>query len=92
MARHLAIPPQPEEGGTHHLEGPTPSFDANLSLLVNPCPSGFNLQNIGGQWLCVVNGAEDLFQHGQGNRAGLQIGQGVPGQLAPMMSGTFPPA
>jgi len=36
-----------------HL-GPMP----RTPLTINPCPEGYNLQNVGGKLICVLEGAE----------------------------------
>jgi len=45
--------------------GPMP----RTPLTINPCPDGYNLQNMGGKLICVLEGAE-VFEP--------QLNQGVP--------------
>ncbi|QDP54799.1 MAG: hypothetical protein Unbinned5784contig1000_42 [Prokaryotic dsDNA virus sp.] len=47
-------------------------------LTINPCPPGYNLQNVGGSLMCVLEGAEAIQPMPQGALAG------YPGRRAPL--------
>ena len=59
------------------VDSPTSKFKehATQPLLLTPCPPGYNLQVVGGELLCVLEGAEDVVM-GQTSRD--QVGGGHP--------------
>ncbi len=42
----------------------TPQFDPRLSLMINPCPPGYHLENFGGGFVCVLDAPELAGQEG----------------------------
>ncbi len=39
----------------------TEHTDPRLSLMINPCPPGWHLENTGGQWMCVPDNPEQMM-------------------------------
>ena len=38
----------------------SPAHNAALTMVINPCPEGWSLTNIGGQWLCTPTGTDQF--------------------------------
>ncbi|MDP6740073.1 MAG: hypothetical protein QF404_08675 [Planctomycetota bacterium] len=53
----LQIPQLPSElvQALLGVEVPTAS-----ELIVNPCPRGYELRSVGGQWMCVLEGHDEI--------------------------------
>ena len=55
-------------------------------LTINPCPRGYTLQNLGGQLMCVLEGAEALTPE-EANALELQAGSGSASHFRPPLQG-----